>query len=154
MGSSLASALLWGLTALLLLMPRALGLAAAMLQGRHREHGGRAQIVASAALEAVGLLDRAAHRPNQLSGGQCQRVGIARALVGRPRLLLADEPTGALASVSGELVVELMLSLHRSYRMTLIVVTHDANLARRLPRCIRLVDGRVYSDVRQGVLDD
>jgi ABC-type lipoprotein export system ATPase subunit len=102
---------------------------------------------ASAALEAVDLLDRATHRPNQLSGGQCQRVAIARALVGQPSLLLADEPTGALDSVNGDLVMKLMLSLHRARRMTLILVTHDHHLAQRLPRCVRMVDGRVESDV-------
>ena len=102
--------------------------------------------LASEALHAVDLLDRAAHRPEQLSGGQCQRVAIARALVGRPRLLLADEPTGALDSVNGERVLQLLLALHRTHGMTLIVVTHDADLARRMPRCLRLSDGRVQSD--------
>jgi ABC-type lipoprotein export system ATPase subunit len=101
---------------------------------------------ASEALQAVDLLDRATHRPDQLSGGQCQRVAIARALVGRPRMLLADEPTGALDSVNGELVLQLLLALHRTHGMTLIVVTHDADLAHRMPRCLRLSDGRVQSD--------
>jgi ABC-type lipoprotein export system ATPase subunit len=103
---------------------------------------------ASEALQAVDLLDRATHRPDQLSGGQCQRVAIARALVGHPRVLLADEPTGALDSVNGELVLQLLLALHRTHGMTLIVVTHDADLARRMPRCLRLSDGRVHSDTR------
>jgi putative ABC transport system ATP-binding protein len=98
------------------------------------------------ALAAVGLAERAAHRPAQLSGGQCQRVAIARALVGRPALLLADEPTGALDSRTGTQVLELMLALHREHGMTLIVVTHDAAIAGRLPRCVMLRDGRVESD--------
>lgn len=101
---------------------------------------------AQEALHTVGLFDRATHRPNQLSGGQCQRVAIARALVGQPRLLLADEPTGALDSVNGEMVLQLMLRLHRSRDMTFIVVTHDAGIAQRLPRCVHLRDGRVHSD--------
>jgi putative ABC transport system ATP-binding protein len=105
------------------------------------------------ALEAVGMLDRAKHRPDQLSGGQCQRVAIARALAVQPRLLLADEPTGALDSITGERVVELMLNLHRTHHMTLIIVTHDANLAKRLPRCVRLRDGCVQSDVYGGFVD-
>ena len=105
---------------------------------------------ASEALQAVDLQDRAAHHPNQMSGGQCQRVAIARALVGRPRLLLADEPTGSLDSVSGELVLQLLLALHRTHGMTLIVVTHDASLAQRMPRCVRLSDGRIESDLSHG----
>jgi putative ABC transport system ATP-binding protein len=104
------------------------------------------------ALAAVGLADRTLHRPAQLSGGQCQRVAIARALVGRPRLLLADEPTGALDSATGERVLDLMLALHRERGMTLIVVTHDAAIARRLSRCLTLRDGRVQSDVHGEVL--
>ena len=99
------------------------------------------------ALDAVGLSERAAHKPAQLSGGQCQRVAIARALVGRPRLLLADEPTGALDSDNGARVLDLMLALHRQRGMTLIVVTHDAAIAQRLPRCVSLRDGRLHSDL-------
>lgn len=101
---------------------------------------------ASESLRAVGLLDRAKHRPNQLSGGQCQRVAIARALVCQPRILLADEPTGALDSFNGEMVLQLMLELHRMHDMTLIVVTHDIELAHRMPRCLKMQDGRVLSD--------
>jgi putative ABC transport system ATP-binding protein len=104
------------------------------------------------ALDAVGLSERAAHKPAQLSGGQCQRVAIARALVGRPRLLLADEPTGALDSDHGARVLELMLALHRQRGMTLIVVTHDAAIAQRLPRRVRLRDGRLHSDLTQEVV--
>jgi putative ABC transport system ATP-binding protein len=109
---------------------------------------GTAEVVRRAgdALAAVGLAERTAHRPAQLSGGQCQRVAIARALVGRPVLLLADEPTGALDSATGAQVLDLMLALHRERGMTLIVVTHDPAIAGRLPRCVRLRDGRVQSD--------
>lgn len=108
-----------------------------------------ARMQARDALDAVGLSDRASHKPAQLSGGQCQRVAIARALVGRPLLLLADEPTGALDSHTGKHVLDLMLTLHRERNMTLVVVTHDAAVAQRLPRCLRLSNGRLQSDVAQ-----
>jgi putative ABC transport system ATP-binding protein len=113
------------------------------------DHPGAAEVRrrAAAALEAVGLSDRASHKPAQLSGGQCQRVAIARALVGQPRLLLADEPTGALDSANGARVLELMLDLHRHRGMTLIVVTHDPAIAARLPRQVTLRDGRVQADL-------
>lgn len=105
---------------------------------------------AGEALAAVGLAQRALHRPAQLSGGQCQRVAIARALVTRPQVLLADEPTGALDSATGERVMDLMLALHRERAMTLIVVTHDAAIAQRLPRCVSLRDGRVQGNRGHG----
>lgn len=106
-----------------------------------------ARVQAEDALAAVGLSGRASHKPAQLSGGQCQRVAIARALVGRPLLLLADEPTGALDSDTGTHVLDLMLTLHRERNMTLIIVTHDAAVAQRLPRCLRLSDGLLQSDI-------
>ena len=83
---------------------------------------------ARAALETVGLSDRIDHRPDQLSGGQCQRVAIARAIVGQPRLLLADEPTGALDSASGAAVMELFEQLHAG-GSTIIMITHDQSIA-------------------------
>lgn len=83
---------------------------------------------ARAALETVGLSDRVDHRPDQLSGGQCQRVAIARAIVGQPRLLLADEPTGALDSASGAAVMELFRQLHQN-GSTIIMITHDQSIA-------------------------
>ena len=99
-------------------------------------------------LAAMHLADRAGHRPAELSGGQRQRVAIARAMITAPRLLLADEPTGNLDSHSGTQVVELLEALRREQGVTLIVVTHDADLGRRAQRRIRLVDGRIDADVR------
>lgn len=96
----------------------------------------------AAALAAVGLSDRAEHRPDQLSGGQRQRVAIARATIMRPKVLLADEPTGNLDSVSGLEIVKLLESLH-AQGVTLVMITHDPNLGKRAARQIRIVDGRI-----------
>lgn len=98
-------------------------------------------------LQQLGLTDRADHTPNQLSGGQRQRVAIGRALVMKPRLLLADEPTGNLDSVSGREVMNLLEQLHET-GITLLVVTHDADLGARAHRRIRMVDGAIVADVR------
>jgi len=96
-------------------------------------------------LERVGLADRTHHRPNELSGGQSQRVAVARALVGRPSILLADEPTGALDSESGAAVLELLRELHES-GTTIVVITHDHDVANMLPRQVHLRDGQIASD--------
>jgi putative ABC transport system ATP-binding protein len=96
-------------------------------------------------LERVGLADRAHHRPNELSGGQSQRVAVARALVGRPSILLADEPTGALDSESGAGVLELLRELHES-GTTIVVITHDHDVANMLPRQVHIRDGRIAAD--------
>jgi putative ABC transport system ATP-binding protein len=106
----------------------------------------RAERVAEA-LAAVGLTDRAHHRPEQLSGGQRQRAAIARAIIMRPRLLLADEPTGNLDSTSGQQVIELLERLNER-GLTLIVVTHDPNVARRAGRVLVLADGSIVERVR------
>ena len=95
---------------------------------------------ARAALETVGLSDRVDHRPDQLSGGQCQRVGIARAIVGKPRLLLADEPTGALDSASGAQVMELFQQLHAD-GSTIIMITHDRGIAHHADTIMTIKDG-------------
>ena len=100
---------------------------------------------ADAALEAVGLAPRATHRPDQLSGGEKQRVCLARAVVTRPGLILADEPTGNLDSASGAEIVALLERLHAG-GLTLVVVTHDAGIGARAPRNVRLADGRVVGD--------
>lgn len=99
-------------------------------------------------LQAVGLEHRLDHRPPELSGGEKQRVAIARALVASPKLILADEPTGALDSVNGLAIMKLMIDLSQRMGVTLIIITHDQSLADRLPRCIRLLDGRIQSDTR------
>jgi putative ABC transport system ATP-binding protein len=97
-------------------------------------------------LQRVGLGDRLDHFPTQLSGGEQQRVAIARAFANEPRILFADEPTGNLDSDTGGRIVELLESLNRESATTIILVTHDHNLAARAQRIIRLSDGRVVSD--------
>lgn len=97
-------------------------------------------------LEAVGLQDRQHHYPTQLSGGEQQRVAVARAFACRPPILLADEPTGNLDSATGQLVIDLLLRLHRDQGSTLILVTHDSTLAEQTERIITLHDGTIASD--------
>lgn len=97
-------------------------------------------------LEEVGLTDRGHHYPNELSGGEQQRVAIARAFANRPSILLADEPTGNLDSKNGQHIFELMTDLHSQRNITLVLVTHDHELAKMAQRQIVLRDGRVVSD--------
>ncbi|HEX9288867.1 MAG TPA: ABC transporter ATP-binding protein [Anaeromyxobacteraceae bacterium] len=97
------------------------------------------------ALERVELTDRTDHRPDQLSGGQRQRVAIARALVNEPKLLLADEPTGALDQRTGAEIIKLFEQLNRE-GVTIVLVTHDPEIARRTRRQLRLVDGAIVAD--------
>ena len=97
------------------------------------------------ALEKVGLADRAAFRPNQLSGGQKQRVAIARAMVNNPKLLLADEPTGALDSKSGKQVLELFDMLNES-GVTIVMITHDRKVAERAKRIVHIIDGEISEE--------
>jgi len=98
------------------------------------------------ALAKVGLSDRANHRPNELSGGEQQRVAIARALAKSPPLILADEPTGNLDSRSGEEVISILTSLRAEQGGTLIMITHDSNLAHHCQRIIHLKDGQVVME--------
>jgi putative ABC transport system ATP-binding protein len=97
------------------------------------------------ALETIGMAHRAKHLPAQLSGGQQQRVAVARALAGKPAVLLADEPTGNLDSRNGESVMQLLTELHRN-GATIIMVTHDARFARHADRTIHIFDGRVVQE--------
>ncbi|HEU4536784.1 MAG TPA: ABC transporter ATP-binding protein [Polyangiaceae bacterium] len=106
--------------------------------------GGRgARAAAERALDRVGLLARAADRPGELSGGQRQRVALARALARAPEALLCDEPTGNLDSATGREVIGLLSSLHRDEKMTIVVATHEPELARSAGRRLELVDGRL-----------
>lgn len=97
-------------------------------------------------LASVGLAERLHHRPTQLSGGEQQRVAIARALVLKPRLLLADEPTGNLDAATGEEIFQVLVSLNEEYGISAVVVTHSEALAERMPRRLRLADGRLVSE--------
>jgi ABC-type lipoprotein export system ATPase subunit len=101
---------------------------------------------AAALLQRVGLGDRLDYRPNQLSGGQCQRVAIARSLACRPKLLLADEPTGALDSRTGKDVMSLLGELHQEGGITIVLVTHDPQVATFADRQITLLDGAIVAD--------
>lgn len=94
-------------------------------------------------LDAVGLSHRLKHKPRELSGGEMQRSAIARALVAGPELLLADEPTGNLDQGTGEEIMQLLRSLNREQNLTIVMVTHDQDIAQQADRVIRIVEGRV-----------
>lgn len=100
-------------------------------------------------LDLLGLKERKNHLPNQLSGGQQQRVAIGRALMNAPAVMLADEPTGSLDSKNGHEIMQLLKSSHEKYNQTLIVVTHDENIALQADRIICISDGKVTRDERQ-----
>jgi len=111
-----------------------------LVRGQER---GEAEQEAAQWLREVGLADRAQHRSGELSGGEQQRVALARALVTRPRLLMADEPTGDLDNRTAELVFALIARLHRDYRLTSLIVTHNLDFARRCDRVLRMHQGRI-----------
>lgn len=110
----------------------------------------RSDAAAREALEAVGMAHRAGHRPDELSGGEQQRGAIARALVMRPAIVLADEPTGALDTVNSARVVELLQRLVAERRQTVILITHDPTVAAAAGRVVRMCDGWIESDSASG----
>jgi len=126
------------------LLPRLSALANVELGMRYT--GGSDRRRALEALDRVGLSDRTSHRPTELSGGEQQRVAIARALVKNPPLLLADEPTGNLDSRSGAEIISILTSLHAEQGITLVMITHDANIASHCQRIINFKDGEVVPE--------
>jgi putative ABC transport system ATP-binding protein len=128
------------------LMPRLTAQANVELGLRYSGDSTNRRDRAMAALARVGLSDRASHRPTELSGGEQQRVAIARALVKDPPLILADEPTGNLDSVSGEEIMSILITLHTEQGITLVMVTHASNIASQCRRIIRFKDGQVVAE--------
>jgi len=102
-------------------------------------------------LQAVGLSDRMGHKPSQLSGGQRQRVSIARSLINSPEIIIADEPTGNLDSKKGEEIMAILKSLNKNQRITLIIITHDLNIAKQARKIISIHDGKLSQRAGVGV---
>ena len=99
------------------------------------------------------MSDRADHNPNELSGGQKQRIAIARALINTPSIILADEPTGALDSATGRMVMDIFHKLHKEEKKTIILITHSPELASETERILTINDGNIVSDSKGGVTD-
>ena len=99
-------------------------------------------------LDRMGLKEWAHHLPNELSGGQKQRVAIARALIGKPKVILADEPTGALDSVTSQEVMDILTDINRNENITMLIVTHELDIAKRTQKTIRITDGMITEIVK------
>jgi putative ABC transport system ATP-binding protein len=121
-----------------------------MLPLRYVKDGKNGRTRAVELVERVGLSDRLRHRPAELSGGQAQRVAIARSMVNSPSLILLDEPTGAVDTETAQQLVDLLKRLNAEDQVTIVVVTHDLDIARQATRQVRLKDGRVLTDERTG----
>lgn len=128
------------------LLPRSTALSNVELPLRYSIANGNRVEKARQALEMVGLGNRINHRPNELSGGQQQRVAIARAIINQPSIVLADEPTGNLDSKSGEEIMDLLMTLNREMGTTLILVTHDPDIATYADRVIFIRDGQIVRE--------
>jgi putative ABC transport system ATP-binding protein len=126
------------------LLPRVSAIANVELGMRYVSGSDRKKAIE--ALTKVGLADRMTHKPNEMSGGEQQRVAIARALVKNPPLLLADEPTGNLDSKSGKAVIDLLTNLHAEQKITLVMITHDANIAHYCQRIVHIQDGQIVKE--------
>ncbi len=119
-----------------------------MLPQRYVKDGAEGKQRALELIDRVGLSDRIKHKPSELSGGQMQRVAIARSMVNKPSLILLDEPTGAVDTETAQQLVDLLKRLNREDQVTIVLVTHDLDIAAQASRHIRLKDGRVLSDER------
>lgn len=128
------------------LLPRSTALANVELPLRYGINNNGRTARAMEALESVGLGDRMYHKPSELSGGQQQRVAIARALVNNPAIILADEPTGNIDSKTGQGIMDLMLRFNKASGTTLIIVTHDPQIAKQTKRIINLYDGLIEEE--------
>lgn len=132
-----------------LLLPHLTALENVMLPGRIARKPDRVNRARSEELlKRVKLADRITHRPGELSGGQRQRVNLARALVNSPELLLADEPTARLDQATGQGIVELLTELNEQLGVTILMVTHEGEVAARAARTVRFLDGRIVSDIK------
>ena len=129
------------------LLPRANALKNVMVPLLYgEEHSKNGKEHAMEMLKMVGMEDRADHRPNELSGGQKQRVAIARAMINDPAIILADEPTGALDSKTGHMVMDLFHKLHEEQWKTIVLITHSQELAQETERIVTLLDGQIVAD--------